>query len=381
MRTLMLVLVSFLVVFSGMTPFHAFATPHNTCATSTLTTPTTATAGQAEILSATAGVGVLFINEVLPAPGTATRWNCSDTTQNYSWIEIYNSGDQAYDLYQSHATLDTGPNTKVMYFPIGTTIAARGFLVFFPGPRPLFTSTISATLRLMLTGTIIDQVTFPPNASFPQDQSYARTTDGGKFWATTIQPTIGTSNDPPLATPSPSPSPASGPLIVSGTPPIIRATPTKLAAAKRTATARASKAGAVTDAGGIGGTDGANTGGGMADNATPSEATSFSQGVQPTWSALRLPDGATPAPTIDESSDTSPSPAISPPATNTDMPARFFQTGGVLALLLLVSGSWLFLRRHKQRIQAKTITEHLTQAEELQEQEEPEEPVPLVPPI
>ncbi len=70
---------------------------------------------------------------------------------------------------------------------------------------------IKANLRLIIAGVTIDQVNIP---SLPIDQSYARITDGSKFWHITNTPTIDASNNPsppgPLASPTTS-SPNQGP--------------------------------------------------------------------------------------------------------------------------------------------------------------------------
>lgn len=134
--------------------------------------------------------GLLFINEVLLIPHTI--WNCSDSgLVNNSWVEIYNSQAQAFDLYGVHAALDNGPQTGIFYFPFGSAIAAHGFLVVFPQSNsPLFKSK-PLRVRLLLNNIPVDDVIIP---SLGRDQSYARVPDGSTTWQITNSPTIDASN-------------------------------------------------------------------------------------------------------------------------------------------------------------------------------------------
>ncbi len=142
---------------------------------------------------------LLFINEVLLAPHT--EWACPSATSPAvdNWIELYNPQNQAFDLYTAHMSFDNGPNTPLFYFPFGSAIAAHGFLVLFPAVStvPILPETGPLTLRLLLSGTVIDQVVVPPLAV---DTSYARVPDGSVNWQVSNAPTIAASNDPPQAT-------------------------------------------------------------------------------------------------------------------------------------------------------------------------------------
>jgi hypothetical protein len=141
---------------------------------------------------APANHGVILLNEVLSNP--QSRWNCSepgtDFTQQDAWVELYNPQNQAFNLYTAHAYLDDGPGTGIYYLPFGASIAAHGFLIIFP--RTQVTFTLTATIRLLIAGVIIDQVTIPELGG---DQSYARTSDGASKWQVTDTPTIDASNN------------------------------------------------------------------------------------------------------------------------------------------------------------------------------------------
>ena len=149
-------------------------------------------------VSASATPGIIVINEVLLVPHTV--WNCSEPstvhpTINDAWIEFYNTQNQPFNLYDSRASLDSGPNSPPYYFPFGATIAPYGFLVLFPGAlfSSFFPGTPSpqTTLRLLIGGAAVDQVTVP---TLTPDQSYARIPDGGSTWELTGTPTIDASN-------------------------------------------------------------------------------------------------------------------------------------------------------------------------------------------
>src|SRR5882762_1336078 len=112
------------------------------------------------LVQPTAAPHLLFINEVLPHP--SSHWNCSEQgtseASKDAWVELYNPQSQAFDLYTVHSSLDSGPNTTRSYFPLGTAIAAHGFLVIFP-PTSIFaqlSSTAgSSTLRLLIGDTLV----------------------------------------------------------------------------------------------------------------------------------------------------------------------------------------------------------------------------------
>jgi hypothetical protein len=148
--------------------------------------------------------GVIVINEVLLVPHST--WNCSESAGTYSviadtWIELYNTENQPFNLYASHAAIDSGPGTNFSYSPFGASIAAHGYLVLFPRYDASFLLTETATLRLVIGGVVVNQVTVPQLAP---DQSYARTADGASNWQIISSPTIESSNSTSQVTPPPS---------------------------------------------------------------------------------------------------------------------------------------------------------------------------------
>jgi hypothetical protein len=146
--------------------------------------------------------GAVVINEVLLAPHST--WNCSENSGMYSllsdtWIELYNTQNQPYNLYAANAEIDSGPNTNVYHLPFAASIAAHGFLVLFPRYDAGFLSTETSTLRLLIGDIVVDYVTIP---LLTFDQSYARTANGASSWQVTANPTIDASNATSQATPT-----------------------------------------------------------------------------------------------------------------------------------------------------------------------------------
>lgn len=145
--------------------------------------------------------GTLFINEILLY--ARKTWQCDGqgkaSTQTESWVELYNAGPQAYDLYSAHAALDVGAGIAPYYVPLQTAIAAHGFLVLFPHTYAPFPLSDISLLRLLLNGVAIDQVQL---VHMGFDQSYARVTDGAPTWQICLRPTIDASNATTLLTPT-----------------------------------------------------------------------------------------------------------------------------------------------------------------------------------
>ena len=239
--------------------------------------------------------GIIVINEVLLVPHST--WNCSETGSYFStadaWIELYNTQNQAFNLYAAHALLDSGPNTNTYSFSFGAAIAAHGYLVVFPRTSSAFASSETATLRLVIPNVVVDQVTVP---SLGPDQSYTRTSDGASSWEITSAPTIDASNTSLQVTPT---------AISSSTGPA-----------------------------GPGGTGSTRTTSGSIN----SDHKVLIDGVQPQWNKLQFPL-STPTPAINTAPTTlssTPSPANSGP----DLPRRIVLTLLVIALAVTLFWCW-----------------------------------------
>jgi len=248
--------------------------------------------------SAPATPGIILINEVLLVPHST--WNCSEA-KTYSittdaWIELYNPQNQPFDLYAAHTTIVTGASPDAYYPPFGAAIASHGFLVLFPGAffSNLFLGTPSPemTLRLVIGGVTIDQVTVP---TLTPDQSYARIPDGGNTWQLTDAPTIDASN---TGSQSPTSSPTSS---------------------------------------GSGG-----SGSGGSENSSPR---GLVNGTQPAWNSLTLPSSVAATATPDDTSqNNAPQTYSSSPTTPidvaSDIPQRILLTILVVALALMLFWCW-----------------------------------------
>ena len=142
---------------------------------------------------APAASGVIVINEVLLTPHST--WNCSENGAYFattdSWIELYNTQNQPYNLYSAHAAIADNTNTSMYFMPFGASIAAHSYLVLFPYTNALFKETTTPTLKLIVNNVVVDQVAVP---LLGPDQSYARTSDGASTWQVSTLPTIDASN-------------------------------------------------------------------------------------------------------------------------------------------------------------------------------------------
>jgi len=239
--------------------------------------------------------GVILLNEVLLNP--QSHWNCSEPGTTFSdrdaWVELYNPQSRPFNLYTAHTYLDSGPATNPYYLPFGASIPAHGFLVIFPRTDAQFTLTETTTLRLLIAGVTIDQITVPKLAG---DQSYVRTADGAGTWRVTDTPTIGASNSSSQITPTPTLSRSS-------------------------------------------------TGyGGHQRGSSRNTSSPLVNGTQPAWANLQLPTATptlAPVPTFVPST-----PATPPPPTSDEwaVPRRILLTLGALVLVLMLFWCWRLFR-------------------------------------
>jgi hypothetical protein len=293
-----LTIVCILFLLSSMTISSVPGATKHGCAPAT-PPPVAGTLAQPE-----ATAHAVFINEVLSNPGSI--WNCSDegvkSAQNEVWIELYNPQKQALDLYAVHSSLDNGPNTTPFYLPFGAAIASQGFLVVFP-PVAIFaqlsSSARSSLLRLLINGTVVDQVTLFPLVS---DTSYARIPDGGDSWQVTDAPTIDASNV--LPTPK----------------------PTRTAKASSVKTTSKDTTGTL-------------------DTGAIVDTSNQPIGTQPTWNALLVPAPTHYVPKTTPSTISNPAPQVNNAA---DLPRKILLTSLAAASLLGLLWCSRFFTRAKQ---------------------------------
>ena len=131
----------------------------------------------------------LYINEVQTAPAG----------DDVDFIEIYNDEDYQVDISGFKLQDDKGAAEEFV-IPDGTTIAAKGLLVFSqvsPGAGDSFTFGLSSkgdmVIFLDADGVVVDQVDTPDFGDV-KGQSYARIGNGGAQWQILDTPTKGTAN-------------------------------------------------------------------------------------------------------------------------------------------------------------------------------------------
>ncbi len=256
--------------------------------------------------------GIVVINEVLTSPHS--QWTCtglnSSPNQEIPWVEIYNPQNQPFDLYASRTiisyAIDSTQQHQEYLLPFGSVIAAHGFLVAFPFTNlPLKGSALISPVRLIMSQTVIDQVSIPYLAD---DTSYARIPDGSSNWQVMTTPTIASSNI--IATGQ----------TGSGTSPQNHTTKQKAKSPQRGGTSN----------------DEASTD-------TPAH------GVQPTWDALRLPSsGSNNAETTQHDS------SLAPVSSNTlagffDLLTKILFTLFIIVLSFVLLWGWRLYRKKKGR--------------------------------
>ncbi len=300
-----LVALCLVLLIMSVTISRVFATPRHGCA------PLTPPAVPGSLAQPPAIQGLLSINEVLLT--SRSLWGCPEAgtppPSTDMWVEIYNPQDQPFDLFSVHTSLDSGPNSNPFYFPFGAAIGAHAFLVVFPHISPLFSSTQTPTLRLIIAGIVIDQIIVP---SLGEDQSYARVPDGSNSWQITSQPTIDTSNNPPPNVSTPTPRPH-------------KTTKQPTSTSTKGQTSK-----------------------GTVDNASDgTNQPAVVNGTQPTWTALRLPSPtATPPMQVIPTESPPVAPQSSGPG---DVPQKILLTTGAIILpLLLLFWSRRFFTRRKE---------------------------------
>jgi hypothetical protein len=241
---------------------------------------------------------MLFINEV-----------------SSTCIEIYNSQNQAFDLYGVHAALDSGPNTRISYLPLGSTIAPHGYLTVFSQLQSVYFNVPETdhTLRLLVSGVVVDEVNVPhlePNIS------YARVPDGSPNWQLSANPTINASNNM-----LPTPTATSQQHKNSG------------------GTSRQGKNSS--------GNGSANRGSGNTADTASTGSSQDTQGVQPTWSTLRFPTSSSPSAVTDETAADSSTPTNPPSASpdNRDTPKIIVTVLLIIALALTLFWCWRLLSK------------------------------------
>ncbi len=164
-------------------------TPTNTPTNTPTSTPT---------VTPTPFAKTILLNEVLPRPKN-TDWN-ADAAMNADdeWIELYNASATSVDLGGWQLAAVNGTSTMTYTIPATTTIPARGFSIFFHKQTRLEIDGADVEVRLRYpNGSAVDAVRF---AQLRNDQTYARSVDGGGYWTPACVPSPDTHNCVHVAT-------------------------------------------------------------------------------------------------------------------------------------------------------------------------------------
>lgn len=124
----------------------------------------------------------IYINEIVASNSTGLKDQDGD---NSDWIEIYNAGDQAYDLSGYYLT-DDWDELDQWCFPDNTLVQAQGYILVFASGKTSSSQELHANFRISADGepiilldkeqNIVDQIAPIP---IPRDISYGRIPDGG----------------------------------------------------------------------------------------------------------------------------------------------------------------------------------------------------------
>jgi hypothetical protein len=155
----------------------------------------------------------ISLNEYMPDP--ASDWDGSGIAdENDEYIELYNANDFAVDLSgwrldDMDDGLRAGPDGSPPYsLPAGTTVPARGFLLFFRSQTGIALNNDGDWVRLLRPdGAVVEEVEY---SSTRDDQAASKTVDGGDAWTRSYPPTPGGSNTPGG---TPTPTPTATPLL------------------------------------------------------------------------------------------------------------------------------------------------------------------------
>ncbi len=151
----------------------------------------------------------ISLNEYMPDP--ASDWNGDGTADlNDEYIELYNAGDVAADLSgwrlddEDDGRLWSPDGSPPYILPPGTTIPARGFLLFFRSQTSIALNNDGDWVRLLRPdGAVVEATEY---ASSRDDEATSKTVDGGSAWTRSYPPSPGAPNRPAASTATPTPT-------------------------------------------------------------------------------------------------------------------------------------------------------------------------------
>ncbi|MCO6450734.1 MAG: lamin tail domain-containing protein, partial [Caldilineales bacterium] len=147
----------------------------------------------------------VVINEILPAPREVDFDGSGEASAEDEYIELFNSLDRDVDL--GGWLLDDAPDgSRSFRLPPGTTITARGFLLFFRADTGIALNNDGDSVRLLTPDGGIEADRFDYDSA-RSDIPWSRSVDGAGEWVESYPASPGGPNLPPSPTMTPTPSP------------------------------------------------------------------------------------------------------------------------------------------------------------------------------
>lgn len=140
----------------------------------------------AGILVPTPFASSIATNEILARP-QSIDWNGDGVIDaDDEWVELYNSSQSRIDLSGWQLSTTDGSSTATFTFPAGTTIAGKGYRVFYSSQTKLRLSTSGGEVRLLFPDhRVADVVRYP---ELGPDLSYVKSSDRGRTWTRDCAP-------------------------------------------------------------------------------------------------------------------------------------------------------------------------------------------------
>ena len=161
-------------------------TPVLPTATNTPVLPTVASTSTPTV---TPFPSTIVLNEVLPNVKNVDWNHNSVANADDEWVELYNVGPTVRDI--SGWRIDTGAQTLAFTIPPSTTIASRGFLIYYRSQTQLPLDAADQLRLLHPDGSVADAIQYTP---LDDDRVHARSVDGSGVWRLGCAPTPGTPN-------------------------------------------------------------------------------------------------------------------------------------------------------------------------------------------
>jgi hypothetical protein len=135
-------------------------------------------------------VPTVYLNEVLPIPGSLDWNGDGQVTPADAWLELYNPGDKKIKLNSWHLQVSTREEDAYL-IPHGTELRPGGYLVLYPLKEEMNLAPGNVIGLFDKAGKRVDQIVLP---ELPADTSYSR--DAAGQWHADWPATPGEPNSP-----------------------------------------------------------------------------------------------------------------------------------------------------------------------------------------